>query len=199
MRRFMSLTLALLLALALTACGGKEPPDSQQDNPGDTSVTTPADPGQNEPAKEPAPVEIPMPKAGSKLVFIYKDCPLPMNAEFAPLLDFIGEADSYFEAASCAFEGLDKTYTYSDVEIITYPDEDVDYISSIRLLSSAAATPEGITIGSSRADVIAAYGEDFEESGEQYTYEDGDAQLFILFENDAVISVEYAAINPLLA
>ena len=47
--------------------------------------------------------------------------------------------------------------------------------------------------------MIAAYGEDFEESGEQYTYEDGDAQLFILFENDAVISVEYAAINPLLA
>lgn len=201
MKRLLSLTLALLLALALTACGGGEKPsDTPDDTTGnDNNVTTPADtdaPAQN--GNDTAPVEIPAPKAGSKLVFTYHSCPLPMNAEFAPLLDFIGESDTYFEAASCAFDGLDKTYTYSDVEIITYPDGDVDYISSIRLLSSAAATPEGITIGSSKADVVAAYGEDFEEFAGQYTYEDGDAQLFILFENDAVVSVEYAAINPLL-
>ena len=198
MKRLVSLTLALLLALALTACGGgNEPQDTSKDD--SSNASAPTEPVQNEPDDTAPPVEIPAPKAGSKLVFVYRDCPLPMNAEFAPLLDFIGESDSYFEAASCAFEGLDKTYTYSDVEIITYPDEDVDYISSIRLLSSAAATPEGITIGSSKGDVVAAYGEDFDAFGEQYTYEDGDAQLLILFENDAVISVEYAAINPLLA
>ena len=70
---------------------------------------------------------------------------------------------------------------------------------SSQLLSSAAATPEGITIGSTRQEVEAAYGEDYEAFGEQYTYEDGDAQLFIIFQDGAVVSVEYAAINPLLA
>ena len=197
MKRLMSLALALLLTLALAACGGGDAPSgTQKDDSSNTAA--PVEPAQNEPADAAPSVEIPAPKAGSKLVFVYRDCPLPMNAEFAPLLDFIGESDSYFEAASCAFDGLDKTYTYSDVEIITYPDEDVEYISSIRLLSSAAATPEGITIGSSMEDVVAAYGEAQEVFGEQYTYEDGDTQMFILFENDAVVSLEYSAINPLL-
>ncbi len=197
MKRLISLTLALLLALALTACGGQEPQDPGKDT-GDGTVST--DPAQSEPAQsDPAQKEVPSPKANSKLVFTYRGCPLPMNAEFAPLLDYIGEADSYFEAASCAFDGLDKTYTYSDIEIITYPDEDVDYISSIRLLSSAASTPEGITIGSSRDEVVAAYGEDCEIIGNEYTYTDGDAHLIIIFEGDAVVSVEYAAENPLLA
>jgi len=208
MKRLISLILALVLALALTACGGKEPTDPETDASGKDDAVS-ADPVQNEPAQndaaqdepaqnEPAQKEVPSPKANSKLVFAYRGCPLPMNAEFAPLLDYIGEADSYFEAASCAFDGLDKTYTYSDVEIITYPDGDVDYISSIRLLSSAAATPEGITIGSTKDDVIAAYGEDCEMIGNEYTYEDGDAQLIIIFKDDAVTSVEYAAVNPLL-
>lgn len=199
MKRLVSLLLALTLALALTACGGSGSADAPKDSSENNVTDTPQEPAQSGPGSEETPKEIPAPKANSKLVFLYRGCPLPMNAEFAPLLDFIGEADTYFEAASCAFDGLDKTYTYSDIEIITYPDGDVDYISSIRLLSSAAATPEGITIGSTRQEVEAAYGEDYEAFGEQYTYEDGDAQLFIIFQDGAVVSVEYAAINPLLA
>jgi len=197
MKRFVSLAAALLL-LILAACGGKEPPDSREDDSGKETISAPeapADPAQS----DPVPPEIPAPQANSRLVFTYRGCPLPMNAEFSPLLDYIGEPESYFEAASCAFDGLDKTYTYSDVEIITYPDGDVDYISSVRLLSSAAATPEGITIGSSREDVLAAYGEEFEPFGDQYTYSDGDTTLDILFRDGAVISVEYACVNPLLA
>lgn len=174
MKRVHILTLSLSLALLLAGCGG-----------------APADGGETG-------GDVPNPQAGSKLVFTYRDCPLPMNAEFAPLLEFLGEPESYFEAASCAFDGLDKTYTYAGVEIITYPDEDVDYISSIRLLDDSVATPEGIAIGSTLDQVTEAYGEDYEELGMQYAYEDGDAQLIILFEGDKVLSVEYMALNDLL-
>lgn len=192
MKRVWNLTLALLLVFSLTACGGQEQPTP---GPQDAEeVENDAANGGAESAKD-----IPSPKSGSQLVFVYRDCPLPMNAEFAPLLDFIGEPDSYFEAASCAFDGLDKTYTYGEIELITYPDEDVDYISSIRLLSDGAATPEGITIGSSLEDVVAAYGEDYTDFGGQYTYEDGDTRLSLLFQDDVVISVEYVALNDLLA
>ena len=99
---------------------------------------------------------------------------------------------------TCAFDGLDKTYTYAGVEIITYPDEERDYISSVCILDSSVSTPEGITIGSTQEDVAAAYGEDFQELGTQYVYEDGDARLSILFENGAAIYVEYTALNDLL-
>lgn len=191
MKWFANLTLALLLALALTACGNREPSGASKAAPGSDQEASAL-------MEAPARKEVPAPEAGSKLVFAYRGCPLPMNSEFAPLLDYIGEADSYFEAASCAFDGLDKTYTYGDVEIITYPDGDVDHISSIRLLSDAVATPEGVTIGSSRDEVAAAYGEDCEALGDQYTCEDGDTMLNILFQDDKVISVEYIAVNPLL-
>lgn len=181
MKRLYILSLALLLTLSLAACGG----DSQSG--GAVSGGSGA----------------PSPKAGSQLVFTYKDCPLPMNAEFGPLKDYLGEPDSYFEAASCAFDGLDKTFTYGGVEIITYPDEDkegVDYISSVRLLDNSVSTPEGVTIGSTVEEVAAAFtGSDLDGSAKQFDKEDGDCILTILFENGKVISVEYTAINDLLA
>ncbi len=186
MKRIWTSLLLLALLFTLAACGGSgNKPSSQL--PDDAAPA----------GKSDAPAA-PAPEAGSKYVLTYRDCPLPMNAEFAPLLDFLGEPDSYFEAASCAFDGLDKTYTYAGVEIITYPDGDRDYISSVRILDSSVSTPEGITIGSTQEDAAAAYGEDFQELGGQYVYEDGDALLSILFENGAAVSVEYTALNDLL-
>ena len=171
MKRISALLLALTMALALTACG---------DGSADTTPTP------NAPDRD-------------MFTFVYKDCALPMNAEFAPLLAIIGEPDTYFEAASCAFEGLDKFYTYGGIELTTYPNGDKDYISSIRLLDNTASTPEGITIGSTQAEVVAAYGDGYEDSGDLYTWENDNALLSILFDNGVAISVEYIAINDLLA
>lgn len=188
MKRTLISMLLLTLIVTLTACGGGDK----------SSLQVPDADAPAEKSEAPAAPAVPAPEAGSKYVLTYRDCPLPMNAEFAPLLDFLGEPDSYFEAASCAFDGLDKTYTYAGVEIITYPDGERDYISSVRLLDGSVSTPEGITIGSTREEVAAAYGEDFQELGTQYVYEDGDARLSILFEDGAAVSVEYTALNDLL-
>ena len=130
-------------------------------------------------------------------VLTYQGCALPANADFAPILGYLGEPASYFEAESCAFEGLDKTYTYDGVEIVTYPDGDVDRISFVRILTSAVSTPEGITIGATPEDVAAAYGEEG-ASGQQYSYEDGDCILSIIFQDGKAVSVEYTALNDML-
>ena len=180
MKRLLILALSLALVLSLAACGGSG--DGSKSS-GNTNQTT---------------SNAPVTKANSKYVPSYKGCDLPMNADFAPLLDFLGEPDSYFEAASCAFDGLDKTYTYSGLEIVTYPDGDKDYVSSVRILDSSVSTPEGVTIGSTQEEVAAACGADFQEIGKQYVYADGDAELSVLFEDGKAISVEYVAINDLL-
>lgn len=191
MKRTLIFALSLALLFTLAACGGQESNPSAQAPDAVESTTTEPD--------TPAAPAAPTPAAHSKYVLTYRDCPLPMNAEFAPLLDFLGEPDSYFEAASCAFDGLDKTYTYAGLEIITYPDGDRDFISSVRILDNSVATPEGITIGSARDDVAAACGENFQEIGKQYVYADGDAELSVLFDDGgAAVSVEYTAINDLL-
>ena len=176
MKRLIALVLVMLMTLSLAACGGEE----SNDNP------TSLQPGNA------------APEANSKYVPAYKGCKLPMNADFAPLLASLGDPDSYFEAASCAFDGLDKTYTYAGLEIITYPDGDVDRVSSVRILDGSVSTPEGVTVGSTLADVTAAYGEDYQEMGLQVAYEDGDATLSVLFEGGKAISVEYTALNDLL-
>lgn len=140
----------------------------------------------------------PTPQTRDMFTFVYKDCALPMNAEFAPLLETLGEPDTYFEAASCAFDGLDKIYTYGGMELTTYPNENKDYISSIRLLNNTVSTPEGITIGSTPEEAVAAYGDGYTVSGDLYTWENDNAMLSILFDNNAAISVEYIALNDLL-
>ena len=202
MKKITALLLALLMVISLAACGSKD--DEQQpgtDNP-NTPVAdskddaqTPADaPASSEPQAPSGPA--PTPKADSKYVLTYQGCPLPANADFAPLLAYLGDPANYFEAESCAFEGLDKTYTYDAVEIITYPDDNVDRISSVRILTNAVSTPEGITIGSTPEEAAAAYGDG--GSGKLYSYEDGDCLLSILFQDGKAISVEYTALNDLL-
>lgn len=204
MKKITALLLALLMVISLAACGSKD--DEQQpgtdnqntpvtDNKEDAQI--PADaPSSSDPQVPSGPA--PTPKADSKYVLTYQGCPLPANADFAPLLAYLGEPANYFEAESCAFEGLDKTYTYDAVEIITYPDDDVDRISSVRILTDAISTPEGVTIGSTPEEVAAAYGDGSNASGQLYSYEDGDCLLSILFKDGKAISVEYTALNDLL-
>lgn len=106
------------------------------------------------------------------------------------VLDALGEANSYFEAASCAFEGLDKTYTYSGFVITTRPDGDEDYVNSILLTDDSVTTAEGIYIGSTQTDVLAAYGQaNVENDVIQYTLDN--TTLNFILKDGAVISIEY--------
>ena len=56
-----------------------------------------------------------------------------LGAEMKPIADKLGKPTKYFESQSCAFQGLDKVYTYGGVIIRTYPENDVDYVLSIEL------------------------------------------------------------------
>lgn len=129
---------------------------------------------------------------GAAAAFEVNGVQIAMHAEAAPILEALGEEKSYFESESCAFEGLDKEYTYSGFIVTTYPDGDTDRISGVELLDDTVETPEGICIGSAQADVEAAYGAVDGTSG-KYTY--GDWQLIILLENGAVSSIQYLIVT----
>ena len=126
-------------------------------------------------------------------VFTAEGTEIAMNAEAAPILEKLGKEKSYFESASCAFEGMDKEYTYNGFVLKTYPLNDVDYVSSVTLQDDTVATPEGISIGSELADVKAAYGDS--SSDTKCEYVKGDSQLLILLENGIVTSIQYVAIT----
>lgn len=123
--------------------------------------------------------------------FIYQGIVIEIDAEADPILAKLGEANSYFEAASCAFNGLDKMYTYSSFELDTYPVEDKDFISMILFKDDSIATAEGISIGDPVDKIIEIYGEDAREENGMMVYVKDNMKLCFIIEEENVISIEY--------
>lgn len=128
-------------------------------------------------------------------VFEYKGVKIAVEAPSDAILKALGEPMNYFEAPSCAFEGMDKIYTYSGFEFQTYTEGDKDYIASVRFLDDSITTPEGIGLNASLDDVIAAYGDNYRQSFSQYTYTKGKCNLRFIIENNEVVSVEYVSVD----
>lgn len=126
-------------------------------------------------------------------VFISKDVVIEMDAEAEPVIEALGEPLSYFEAASCAFEGLDKIYTYSGFEINTYPGKDKDYISSVIIKDDSVTTVEGVTIGDSKEKMEQAYGTECTVEENLYIYEKDDMKLRFIVKDGVIEAIEYVS------
>ena len=131
------------------------------------------------------------PAAAKGYVFPHPATAIVVDTDFAPILAALGEPGSYFEAASCAFEGLDKTYTYSGFEVDTYPQPEGDFVSAVVLRDDTVATAEGVKIGSSRADMEAAYGAGRVNDSGQIVYQKDGMRLCFILDGDQIISIEY--------
>ena len=127
-------------------------------------------------------------------VFEINDVVIKMNEETSNVLTSLGKEISYFEAKSCAFDGLDKTYTYQGFQLITYPDNEKDYVNSVVLTDDTVTTKEGVYIGDDKTHVLDVYGSSYEEKSGSFVYTKGDSTLEIIFENDKVVSIVYRAI-----
>lgn len=177
MKKFITM---LLLAgvLCLTACGSKEKVIE-----GEGQATEAGGDGQE--ASQAG-------STGKGYTFSANGATIGMDVDAAPILEKLGEPASYFEAASCAFEGLDKMYTYSGFELDTYPAEDgKDLVSAVILKDDSVSTPEGVSIGDAKDKVSEAYGDGFKEDGDALVYEKDGMKLSFIMQDDAVASIEY--------
>ena len=118
-----------------------------------------------------------------------------MNSDAAAVVEKLGEPLDYFESESCAFEGLDKVYTYPGFKLNTYPEEDKDYVLSVVFMDDTVETEEGIAIGSTKDQVTEAYGDPAEESDTSLVYEKGDTEMTIGLDGDSVSSLEISAVT----
>lgn len=122
---------------------------------------------------------------------IYNGVAIEIDADAAPIVEQLGEPDSYFEAPSCAFEGIDKIYTYGSMELDTYPMEKEDYVSTIVFKDDIITTTEGIGIGDTVEKMEAVYGAGWTDAGGMAVYEKDGMKLCFILEGDSIISVEY--------
>lgn len=123
--------------------------------------------------------------------FIYNGVVIEMDEDAAPIIEQLGEPDAYFEAPSCAFEGIDKIYTYGSFELDTYPMGEHDYVSTIILKDDTIMTTEGIGIGESVDKMEEIYGNDWVDKDGMALYEKDGMKLCFILESDNIISVEY--------
>lgn len=119
------------------------------------------------------------------------DFAVKIDSDMADVLAVLGEPLKYFEAASCAFEGLDKTYTYAGYVVLTRPDGKKDYVNSIQLTDDSVTTPEGAYIGMTADAVKGIYGKPTAESATLISYTDGNTTLNFVLKDAKVISIEY--------
>lgn len=183
------LALALLLAAALCGCGGRDlGVIGGADGP--TTIIV-SGPGAAKEPEEPAPEQ---PEAEESFAFVYKGVSIAPDAAAAPLLAELGEPLSYFEAPSCAFEGLDKIYGFPGFELDTYPDGEADYVSAVVLRDDSVATPEGLMIGSPAQAVEAALGEADIREENLLAYDRGGSRLRFILEGEEIVSIEYLSL-----
>ena len=170
MKKLIAILMAVTMVLCLAACGT----DEAAKNP-----STPADNGNN-------PVQ-------DSFVFTFNGTDIALHAPAAAIVAALGEPMNYSESTSCAFDGLDKTYEYSNFAFTTYPIGDKDYINSIWFKNDLVTNDKGITIRSPKAAVEAAYGADAYNGVNAYTITKGHGKLEITIDGETVTGILYSA------
>ena len=173
MKKIIAFLLAATMVLCFAGCAVTDTPE-----------TTAAPNGGNEPVQD-------------SFSCTYNGVTIALHAPAAAIVAGLGEADSYSESTSCAFEGLDKIYTYGSLNLQTYPIGDKDYIYGWWFeddVDEDAKTPEGIRVGSTQAEAETAYGAAAFDGKNTFEVTKGSGILTVILKDGAVKSIQYAII-----
>ncbi|MBE6649710.1 MAG: hypothetical protein E7613_00210 [Ruminococcaceae bacterium] len=168
MKRILILT--LLLCLVLVSCGGEEKNDEKVNTPDTETKENTVTPGYT---------------------FDFKGASVALDAKMESIANTLGEPSSYFESESCAYQGLDKVYSWGSVIIRTYPKDSVDYVLSIELKDDSVSTPEGVSIGDTAESVEAVYGAPTEKTSSALIYRKGNTVLTFLVSEGEINAITY--------
>ena len=186
------IVLAIIL-FTLTACSGNAGQSSNGSNSEGTSAAETSQTSGNGFENSSASTKDNNPAANNSKVkkdgfmLEYENTKIYMNENMAEVLDKLGEPRRKFESPSCAFDGTDLIFSYPGFEIYTYPEDNNDYIHQINFRDDSITTPEGIYLGSTKDEMIAAYGRDYRQEFSQYTYSKGETELMILISEEGTV------------
>lgn len=174
--------LALTSAISLAGCGSNESSSSKKD----TSSSSAAASSKVDESSSSAAV------SANEVKFTYNGAAVELNTEIDAMVSALGDPIDISSQMSCHGEGEDKTYTYDGFVVNSYPRDGKDYVMEIVVSNAGIPTSKGIEVGSSAADVVAAYGMGYKEIGVYYAYDAGDKMsLQFYIENDAVKEIDY--------
>ena len=140
MKKFLALTVALLLTFLLVACA---------DTPDDRSV----------PIKN--------------YSINYNGVQVDVGVEAKDIIPKLGSYTSE-DGEACGTDEKDVIYTLSGIEIETHVSGESEIVRQIKIVNDSQSTQKGITIGSTKDDVINAYGNGYTEGSSGALRYEGD-------------------------
>lgn len=108
--------------------------------------------------------------------------------------DVFGQEESYSEVPSCAGQGTDNVYNYGSYEITAYQEGEQEIIYSVYFIDDQITTTEGVKISDDSSVMFEKYGENYDQTGNQYTYTSGNVELSFIVENDFITSITYTLV-----
>ena len=119
---------------------------------------------------------------------------LHLNQDMEDIFVFLGEPSGMRQTPSCAFDGYDKIFGFGAINVHTYPQGDEDFVQVISIRDDSVTTVNGIRLGDSLEDVIAAYGDNFTRDFDMYIFTKSDTTLSFFIEGDMVVEITYTLI-----
>lgn len=126
-----------------------------------------------------------------KYCYEYENQKVYITQPIEEAVEILGEDYEYFEAPSCASEGVDMFYYYQNITLMANEKNDEKIVTQIYFKNDTVSTPEGIRINSSYADVVNQYGSDYTMNGTALEYSEGSTLLVIDVRDGKVVSIEY--------
>lgn len=172
---------SLLFAAALcvmVSCSSGETADTTPDNwiPDNSTETT-------------ADVPDTIPENTGYIVELDNGTTFVMGALADDIVAALGEPLSVTEAPSCVHEGMDKLYNFGSYTLTTSPGADGNArIQEISLISDAIALADGLSIGSDKATVEAAFGSEYTENFGVLQFSLDGAGVSVILDGDDCVS-----------
>ena len=122
-----------------------------------------------------------------------------MDQNMNDVLAALGEPLGVFEAPSCAFDGIDRIFSYPGIQIHTYPVGDEDFVHTISIRDDSvliksdnyASSTLFFHLGSSWDAVKSIFGTDYHRDFDMFTFTRGNTTLAFLVEDDMVTAITY--------
>lgn len=124
-------------------------------------------------------------------IYLHGEQKIAMGDDVEAAVKILGEDYEYFEAPSCAVDGMDMFYYYQNVTLVVNEIDGKKIVTGLWLLNDAVGTPEGIRIHSAYEDVIATYGSQYEMKGTVLIYSGNNVELSIGITEGKVTTLEY--------